>query len=254
MWSSPNGDSGPADSLVSSVSGGPPSSDCPQVGSTRCTFFALRLAMSSPGLSGTSPTSSPAASPVSRLPPAGDPRAAERAQPVRGQHPLAAPDRGQLHHAAVESLHPAGAPDGGAQQLQVQRLTLRVELVVPLWLERDDRGPGDAQGPGPPGLGRQPAPPAGGPQQSAGPGRREGDPAQHEDQDGEAGDRDPPSRLTRDPGGRDREEDPEDDGDDPAAQPAQRTRLVRGEGHAGLRVIQGGHPRMLPEDPVAATT
>ena len=38
-------------SLVSSVSGGPPSSDCPQVGSTRCGFFALRLAMSPPGAS-----------------------------------------------------------------------------------------------------------------------------------------------------------------------------------------------------------
>src|SRR3954447_26672290 len=111
MWSSPNGDSGPADSLVSSVSGGPPSSDCPQVGSTRCVFFALRLAMSSPDLLGTSPTSSPDAPPVSRLLP-GDPRAAQRAQPVRGQHPLAAPDRGHPHHAAVESLHHAGAPDG----------------------------------------------------------------------------------------------------------------------------------------------
>src|SRR4051794_17267297 len=35
LWSSPNGDSGPADELVNSVSGGPPVSDCPQVGSTR---------------------------------------------------------------------------------------------------------------------------------------------------------------------------------------------------------------------------
>src|SRR4051795_4433180 len=52
LWSSPNGESGPADSLVSSVSGGPPPSDSPHVGSTRCTFFALRLAITAPDLGG----------------------------------------------------------------------------------------------------------------------------------------------------------------------------------------------------------
>src|SRR3954449_7784456 len=49
LWSSPNGESGPAASLVSSVRGGPPSTDWPQVGSTRWVFLDLRLAIVPPG-------------------------------------------------------------------------------------------------------------------------------------------------------------------------------------------------------------
>src|ERR687886_3045379 len=44
-WSSPKGDSGPADSARKSVTGAPPSSFCPQVGSTRCSCLGFRLAM-----------------------------------------------------------------------------------------------------------------------------------------------------------------------------------------------------------------
>src|SRR3954470_23404613 len=48
LWSSPNGESGPAASLVSSVSGGPPSTDWPHGGSTRWAFLDLRLTIVPP--------------------------------------------------------------------------------------------------------------------------------------------------------------------------------------------------------------
>src|SRR3712207_1208 len=45
-WSSPKGDRGPADSARNSVTGAPPSSDTPQVGSIRWSCLGFRLAMS----------------------------------------------------------------------------------------------------------------------------------------------------------------------------------------------------------------
>ena len=98
-------------------------------------------------------------------------------------------------------------------------------------------------------------PPARGPHEGAGPGPGRADAGEHEHHDDEAGDRDASTGLRRTPRRRGREQDPEDDGDDAAAQPAQRTHLVRGQGGAGLRVLAGRkHVAMLSAAPVAGTT
>ena len=210
-WSSPNGEIGPAEALVSSVSGGPPSSDWPQVGSTRCAFFALRLAMSPPcpgaplgarrhHLRATPPvarTHCPPPGPVASGAAAHRPGSDDRAQAVRRQHPLPAAHRGGPHRGAVEALHGAGAPDRRAEQPQVDRLVAGSSSSKPSGSKETIAGPAMRSVPVRQGaVGQGPAP-AHGPQQRAGAGAIADDPDQHEHDDDEARARDAVARCSR---------------------------------------------------------